>query len=113
MSTFPTTFGVNHVWGLYGTQDFVTLQSDDLSQKPNIDVTVTDETGRIITDRLDDLQLDVSLTGVLKASSTIPAVGDRITYNAISYIIKDVSTAGVNNNFRKVTIKGVKYQEIA
>jgi len=111
--SLPQTFGVNHVFGLYGTQDFITLQSDDIAQKPNIDVTVTDETGRIVTDRVDDLQIDISLTGVLKAASSIPSVSDRITYNAIQYIIKDVSTAGVNNNFRKVTVKGVKYQEIA
>ena len=111
--SLPQTFGTAHVFALYDTVNFLTLQSDDISQKPNLDVTVTDETGRIITDRVDDLQIDISLSGVLKAASSIPSVGDRITYNAISYIIKDVSTAGVNNNYRKVTIKGVKYQEIA
>jgi hypothetical protein len=109
----PTTYGVDHTFGLYSTETFITLQADDLSTKVNIDVTVTDETGRIITDRLDDVQADVSLSGVLLASATIPVIGDRISYHSVSYIIKDVSETGVNNNFRKVTIKGVKYQEIA
>lgn len=111
--SLPQTFGVSHVFGLYDTVSFLTLQSDDLAQKPALDVEVMDETGRVVTDRLDDLRLETSLSGVLKTSASIPAVGDRITYNAISYIIKEVSTAGVNNGFRKVTMKCVKYQEIA
>lgn len=111
--SFPTTFGTSHVFALYDTLAFITLQSDDLSQKPALDVTVTDETGRVITDRLDDMLNEITLSGVLKTGASIPFAGDRITYNSINYIIKDVSTAGVNNNFRKVTLKGVKYQEIA
>ena len=111
--SFPTTFGTSHVFALYDTLGFVTLQSDDLSQKPALDVTVTDETGRVITDRLDDMLNEISLSGVLKTGGSIPSAGQTIAYNGITYIIKDVSTAGVNNNFRKVTIKGVKYQEIA
>lgn len=111
--SLPQTFGVSHVYGLYDTVSFLTLQSDDLSQKAALDVEVMDETGRVITDRLDDLRLETSLSGVLKTSATIPAVGSLITYHAISYIIKEVSTAGVNNGFRKVTMKCVKYQEIA
>jgi hypothetical protein len=111
--SLPQTFGVSHVYGLYDTVSFLTLQSDDLSQKAALDVEVMDETGRVITDRLDDLRLETSLSGVLKTSAAIPSVGVLITYNAISYIIKEVSTAGVNNGFRKVTMKCVKYQEIA
>jgi hypothetical protein len=111
--SLPQTFGVDHKFALYGTQSFVTLQSDDISQKPALDVEVTDETGRVITDRLDDLRKEVSLTGVLLAAGTIPAIGDQISYHSINGIVKDITDNGVNNNFRKVTIKLVKYQEIA
>lgn len=111
--SLPQTFGVSHVFGLYDTVNFLTLQSDDLSSKAALDVEVMDETGRVITDRLDDTRLETSLSGVLKTGADIPFVGDRITYHSVSYIIKEVSTAGVNNGFRKVTLKCVKYQEIA
>jgi hypothetical protein len=113
MASLPATFGVAHKFALYGTQDFVTLQSDDIGTKPALDVEVMDETGRVITDRLDDKRIEISLTGVLLASATIPAIGDQIVYNSINGIVKDIADNGVNNNYRRVTIKLVKYQEIA
>ena len=111
--SLPQTFGVQHVFGLYDTVNFLTLQSDDIDAKPALDVEVMDETGRVITDRLDDKRLETTLTGVLKPSVSIPSPGDTITYFAVTYIIKDISTSGVNNGFRKVSLKCVKYQEIA
>jgi hypothetical protein len=111
--SLPQTFGVSHVFGLYDTAAFVTLQSDDISKKAALDVEVMDETGRVITDRLDDLRTETSLSGVLKTGETIPSIGQTLTYDAVSYIIKDVGDAGTNNGFRKVTLKLVKYQEIA
>lgn len=111
--SLPQTFGVSHVYGLYDTVNFLTLQSDDIDAKPALDVEVMDETGRVITDRLDDLRLEASLSGILKTGATLPYPGDTITYNAITYIIKDMTTSGVNNGFRKVTLKCVKYQEIS
>ena len=112
-TTLPQTFGVSHKFALYDVVNFVTLQSDGISQKPALDVEVMDETGRVITDRLDDLRIETTLSGVLKTGATIPEVGARLTYNTINYIIKDVSDDGTNNGFRKVTLKLVKYQEIA
>jgi hypothetical protein len=110
--SLPTTFGTAHVWGLYDTASFVTLQSDDIATKPAIDVEVMNETGVVITDRLDDLRYETSLSGVLKTGATVPAIGQTLTYNTISYIIKQVDDAGTNNGFRKVTLKLVKYQGI-
>lgn len=108
----PQTYGTQHTWGLYDTASFITLQQDDISNKLNIDVTVTDEEGRIITDRVDDKQIDITLSGVLKIGSTPPNVGEEIVYNGTSYIIKSVDDNGTNMSFRKVSVKGVKYQEI-
>jgi hypothetical protein len=113
MASLPQTFGVDHKFALYDTVAFVTLQSDDISKKAALDVEVTDETGRVITDRLDDLRIDTSISGVLKLDATIPQIGQQLTYNEVQYIIKDVGDSGTNNGFRKVTLKLVKYQEIA
>ncbi|WP_353209867.1 hypothetical protein [Sphingorhabdus sp.] len=113
MASLPHTFGVEHVFGLYDTADFVTLQSDDISQKAALDVEVMDETGRVITDRLDDRRIETSISGVLLSTAAIPTIGAQLAYDSVNYIVKDVSDAGTNNGFRKVTLKLVKYQEIA
>ena len=111
--SLPQTYGVSHVFGLYDTVNFVTLQSDDISQHPALDVEVMDENGVVITDRLDDQRLDTTISGVLKTGATKPQAGQQITYNAVQYIIKKVDDAGANNGFRKVSLTLVKYQGIA
>ena len=111
--SLPQTFGAGHVFALYDTASFLTLQSDGISTKPALDVEVLDETGRVITDRLDDERIETSISGVLKTGASIPAIGARLTYHAVIYIIKGVSDDGTNNGFRKVSLTLVKYQEIA
>jgi hypothetical protein len=108
----PNTYGIPHTFGVYSTAAFITLQSDDISEKLNVDVTVTDESGRIITDRVDDKQIDITLSGILKEGEAPPNAGDEIVYMGITYIIKTVDDNGTNSTFRKVSVKGVKYQEI-
>jgi hypothetical protein len=109
----PYTYGTAHKFGLYDTANFVTLQSDDISTRPALDVEVMDETGRVITDRLDDIRIETTISGVILASASLPVVGMQLTYDSIVYIIKDVTDSGTNNGFRKVSVKLVKYQEIA
>lgn len=113
----PQTYGTPHVFGVYDSGLFITIQTDSISQKPALDVEVMDETGRVVTDRLDDLRKETTISGVLKSSGTIPSAGDQFTYGtgagSVQYIIKDVTDDGTNNGFRKVTLKLVKYQEIA
>ena len=108
----PTTYGVANVWGLYGTENFVTLQSDDISKTDIIQAEVMDETGVVQTLRLDDQRDELTLVGVLKPSSTIPLPAQLITYAGISYIIVSSDDAGTNNGFRRITIKAKKYQGI-
>jgi len=109
----PYTYGTAHTFGIYDTVAFVTLQSDDIAKRPALDVEVMDETGRVITDRLDDIRTETSISGVLKTGASIPVAGLQLTYDGVQYIIKDVTDSGSNNGFRKVTLKLVKYQEIA
>ena len=111
--SLPQTYGTPHVFGVLDSGIFVTIQTDSVDQKPALDVEVMDETGRVITDRLDDQRLETTVSGVLKTASTVPTAGDRFTYNSVNYIIKNVTNDGSNNAFRKVTLKLVKYQEIA
>ena len=109
----PQTYGTAHVFGVLDTGIFVTIQTDSVDQKPALDVEVMDETGRVITDRLDDQRLETTVSGVLKTSATVPTAGNQFTYDGVQYIIKDVTNDGANNAFRKVTLKLVKYQEIS
>lgn len=109
----PNTYGVPHVFGVLESGMFVTIQTDSVDQKPALDVEVMDETGRVITDRLDDQRLETTMSGVLKVGTTIPTAGDQFVYDNVNYIIKGVTNDGTNNAFRKVTLKLVKYQEIA
>ena len=109
----PKTYGTEHVFGVLDTSAFITIQTDSVDQKPALDVEVMDETGRVITDRLDDQRLETTVSGVLKDTAGIPVAGDQLDYDSVLYIIKDVTNDGSNNAFRKVTLKLVKYQEIA
>jgi hypothetical protein len=111
--SLPNTYGVDHVFGVLDSGIFVTIQTDSVDQKPALDVEVMDETGRVITDRLDDQRLETTVSGVLKTSATVPTAGNQFTYDGEQYIIKGVTNDGANNAFRKVTLKLVKYQEIA
>ena len=109
----PTTKGVAHIFGLRGTGGSVfTVQSDDISNRPALDVEVKDETGRVITDRLDDLRIEITVEGILKTESPSAEIGGIFAYNGVNYIIKDIADRGTNQDFRKLTIRAVKYQEI-
>jgi hypothetical protein len=108
----PQTFGVDHVFGVYDPQSFVTLQSDGIDKTPALDVEVMNETGVVITDRLDDERTNLNFVGVLKTGATPPAIGNILPYNSVNYIVKNVVDDGTNNGFRRITIKGVAYQGI-
>jgi hypothetical protein len=91
----------------------MTVQSDSISDTFKLDVEVADENGRVITDRLDDEFFEITFEGVLLASDSIPANGSQITYSGRQYITKSIEDKGTNKDFRKVSVKAVKYQEIA
>ena len=122
MADTSTTKGIDHIFGLLNidTSLFVTLQSDDYSEKRALEVMVQDSHGRVITVRNDDTIKDLTMTGVLKQGVSIPAVGgyfpsslkDSHGTEYSTWIIKDISDAGTNSSFRRVTIKLTKYQEI-
>jgi len=105
-------YGVAHFYGLRGTSTYMTLQSDSISQSFKLDVEVSDVNGRVITDRLDDRFIEFTFEGVLLASDSLPQNGDQFTYGGITFIMKNIEDKGTNKDFRKVSVKAVKYQEI-
>jgi len=112
MADTQIDYGVAHFFGLRGTSTYMTVQSDSLMQSFKLDVEVADEFGRVITDRLDDLYKEVTIDGVLLIADDIPTNGGTFTWGAVKYIIKSIDDKGTNKDFRKVSVKGVKYQEI-
>jgi len=105
-------YGVAHFFGLRGTSTYMTVQSDSITQSFALDVEVADVTGKVITDRLDDRRNEVTLDGVLLEADDLPANGTKFSYNSIVYILKSIDDKGTNKDFRKVSVKGIKYEGI-
>jgi hypothetical protein len=106
-------YGIAHFYGLYDTVAYMTVQSDSWSESFKLDVEVADEEGRVITDRLDDLFQELTIEGVMLVAGTLPVLGTQFTYGGETWIIKSFEDKGTNKDFRKFSVKGVKYQEIA
>jgi len=111
----PIEYGVAYFYGLRdsGSITYMTVQSDDISQSLALDVEVTGAAGTVVTNRVDDRRKEVTLDGTLLISDTLPLIGTQFTYATVQYILKSIDDKGVNRDYRKVTVKGVKYQEIA
>jgi hypothetical protein len=112
MADTQTDYGVAHFYGLYDTRTYMTVQSDSISTTYKLDVEVADENGRVITDRLDDIYKELTIEGVILAEGVIPLIGSRFNYHDTDWILKSLDNKGTNKDFRKLTVKGVKYQEI-
>lgn len=113
MPSNPIEYGVALFYGLRDTVGYMVVQSDDISESLALDVEVADENGVVITNHLNDRRNEVTLDGVLKAEEATPNIGTQFTYNSVQYILKSIDDKGVNKDYRKVTVKGIKYQEIA
>jgi hypothetical protein len=109
----PIEYGVALFFGLRDSVTYMVVQSDDLSQSFGLDVEVANEDGVVITNHLDDRRKEITLDGVLKSGDDIPFNGIQFTYAGVQYILKSIDDKGVNKDYRKVTVKGIKYQEIA
>lgn len=106
-------YGVALFYGLRDTVTYMVVQSDDLSQSLALDVEVANEDGVVITDHLDDRRKEITIEGVLKISDAIPTIATQFTYAGVQYILKSIDDKGSNKDYRKVSVKGIKYQEIA
>jgi hypothetical protein len=105
-------FGEALVFGPLDEVTGVVVQSDSWTVRYALDVEVMDEDGRVITNRLDDERNEITIEGVIKVlDSVLP--GMQMTYGGTQFIIKEVTDRGSNQEYRKLSIRGVKYQEIA
>jgi hypothetical protein len=110
----PIEYGVAIMYGLLEKDAFTYLvvQSDDWSDTFALDVEVSDEQGRVITDHLDDRRAEVTIDGVIKVDEDLPEIGSTFDYSGGTFILKSIDDKGTNKDFRKLSIKGIKYQEI-
>ena len=109
----PIEYGVALFYGLRDSVTYMVVQSDDIAESFALDVEVSNEEGVVITDHLNDRRIEINIDGVLKVEEQIPSIGTQFTYDSVQYIIKSIDDKGVNKDYRKVTVKGIKYQEIA
>jgi hypothetical protein len=105
-------FGEALIFGPYDTVVGLVVQSDSWTVRFALDVEVMDEQGRVITDRLDDERNEITIEGVIKAADSV-LPGSTLTYAGTSFIVKEVTDRGSNQEYRKLSVRGVKYQEIA
>lgn len=56
---------------------------------------------------------EITLDGVLKIADAIPTNGTQFTYATVQYILKSIDDKGTNKDYRKVSVKGIKYEQIA
>jgi hypothetical protein len=105
-------FGQALVYGLYDTVTGLVVQSDSWTVRYALDIEVQDEEGRVITNRLDDERNEITIDGVIKVHDAV-LPGNTLTYGGLQWIVKDVTDRGSNTEYRKLSIKAVKYQEIA
>lgn len=106
-------YGVALFYGLRDTVTYMVVQSDDLSQSLALDVEVANEDGVVITDHLDDRRKEITIEGVLKIADAVPTIATQFTYGGVQYILKSIDDKGSNKDYRKVSVKGIKYEAIA
>ena len=105
-------FGQALIFGPYDSVTGIVVQSDSWTVRFALDVEVMDESGRVITDRLDDERNEITIEGVIKVADAVN-IGDQLSYGGMSFIIKEVTDRGSNQEYRKLSVRGVKYEQIA
>lgn len=105
-------FGQALIFGPYDSVTGIVVQSDSWTVRFALDVEVMDESGRVITDRLDDERNEITIEGVIKNVDSV-LIGSILTYGGMSFIVKEVTDRGSNQEYRKLSIRAVKYEQIA
>lgn len=107
-----TVFGTAHLFGVSGTIANATVQSfSDAASFALADET-KDENGVAIERHYNDKQNDVSISLRIQAAYTVPAQGDELTYNAVTYEIVTVTASEENQGFRTLELTCKKSEGI-
>ena len=118
--------GVTCLYGVAGTVTNLYVQSYSISASFNNEDMVQDETGITKTWRADDRKTEITVEGIVKASS-VPALGDSFSFTvsaSTSYPTGSASTSfsgwvtkvdekGGNKEFVKVSVTAVDFEGIA
>ena len=107
-------YGTAYIYGIGDTSPtHMTVTSESMPVKANINETVHDEYGRTVHVRMDDFTEEISIEGFIKGTAdTIPALlraGSTITWRTKHYIINENEYRGEAKGFAKYSIKGIRY----
>ena len=116
--------GITCLYGVSGTVSDLFVQSYSITSTFNSDATVMDENGLTVTHRMDDRKSEITIEGIAK-SSTVPALGDLLTFTvntasaygvsastSFSGTVTSVDDKGSNKAFVSVTVKAISYEQI-
>jgi hypothetical protein len=106
-------YGTAHLYGISGTISNATVQDfsldEELANKDNTE----DENGNVIERRSDDNTKTGSITIKIRSTYTIPAAGDLIVYETVTYEITKVGRQQKNKGFRMITLSIITSQYVA
>jgi hypothetical protein len=107
-----TTYGPAYLFGIDTTLANVKILSDDLTQEHEIDAVVTDETGRIVHRRLDDLTQTRTITARMASAFTVPTKGGILAYRGVNWEVSALSVAQQNADFRVINMSLRKNENV-
>lgn len=110
------TKGTAHVYGVAGTVTNLTVQSYTINRSFELNDTVSDETGKTVTHRVDGRMNEISIEGVLVSSTFSLAIGDRLQFtgNEITFdgLITRIEDRGTNKGFSLISVSATSYEGI-
>ena len=118
--------GVTCLYGVAGTVTNLYVQSYSISASFNNEDTVQDEAGLTKTWRADDRKTEITVEGIVKASS-VPVLGASFSFtvsaetsypsgsatSSFSGWVTKVDEKGGNKEFVKVSVTAVDYESVA
>lgn len=97
-------FGTAHLWGIAGTVASCTVTGFSTTETRQNEGKTVDESGNEVEHRLDDTIVEGEITLKIQAAYTLPAAGDAITYDSVTYLISSVGRAEQAQDFRIITL---------
>jgi hypothetical protein len=107
-----TTFGPAYLFGIDTTLANLAITGDSKGQDHEIDAVVTDEMGRIVHRRLDDLTQTRTVTARMLSAFTVPTKGGVLNYNGTNWEVSALSVEQQNADFRVLNMSLRKNQYV-
>lgn len=104
--------GIVHLYGINGTVASATVQSVKLKSDTQNNDTTVDEFGNEIESRMDDIKDEGTVEIKMQAAYTMPAAGDTMAYETLSYAVMSIDRAEQAKGFRMLTLSIKKTQYV-